>query len=291
MLKQIKNETIEIVVDTLGAELQKVKSVKEGKDYLWEGDSKYWGQQSPLLFPIASGLKGGTYLYQGKEYTLKNHGFAAISEFELVEETSNSLKYRLQESDETLKCYPFKFELYVIYTLGVNTVKVTYQVLNTNDKNMYFSIGGHPGFVANENSYVQFDKSETSKRMLFDQTIGLLTKDKTPVFNDEKRIYNHFKHFDNDTIMFDDLKTKVVNIKNDELDTNIKFSFEDFPYLAVWSKTNSDTKTTAPFICVEPWCGLTDYVDTNKDIKQKGGIEELEPNKLFEVSYTIEIVR
>jgi len=290
MINQIENSVMKISVNTFGAELKSIKSVIDNKEYLWQGDSKHWKGQSPLLFPIISGLKDNTYFYEGKKYNLAKHGFALNSEFEFVEEGSDFLKYRLIESEETLKSYPFKFELYVIYTIKENSLKVTYEVVNKNQNDMYFSIGGHPGFSGDVNTYVQFDEKVTSERMLFNKEIGLLSRKKGKFFDDEKRVKNEFKNFYNDTILFDDLNNKVVYVKNENLKTNIKFSFDDFKYFAIWSMPHEDTKTSSPFICVEPWLGITDYEDTNQDITKKEGIVKLERDKVFKASYLVEIL-
>ena len=49
----------------------------------------------------------------------------------------------------------------------------------------------------------------------------------------------------------------------------IKSSFEGFPYMLFW------TKKDAPLICIEPWCGITDNINSKGDITIKEGIELL----------------
>ena len=65
---QISNEYISITVSDLGAELQSI--VKEGQEYLWNGDAKYWPERSPLLFPFVGRFTNGKYLLDGKEYEI-----------------------------------------------------------------------------------------------------------------------------------------------------------------------------------------------------------------------------
>jgi galactose mutarotase-like enzyme len=42
MLTSIKNDLIEIAVDTYGAELTSLKTVKDSLEFLWQKDDKYW---------------------------------------------------------------------------------------------------------------------------------------------------------------------------------------------------------------------------------------------------------
>ena len=77
-LFQISNDKITIQVDSLGAELKSLKSLPDGREYMWQGDPAYWGRTSPVLFPIVGGLKDGRYRVDGREYAMGQHGFASI---------------------------------------------------------------------------------------------------------------------------------------------------------------------------------------------------------------------
>ena len=58
-METLHNELLTVEVSDLGAELQSIKD-DEGKEYLWQGDDRYWGRRSPILFPIVCGLWKGT---------------------------------------------------------------------------------------------------------------------------------------------------------------------------------------------------------------------------------------
>jgi len=66
----------------------------------------------------------------------------------------------------------------------------------------------------------------------------------------------------------------------------LSVEFKDFPYLGIWS---SKGNSPSPFICIEPWYGIADFANHNKDYKQKKGIIKLAPDKAFKSSYTIKI--
>ena len=81
---KLSNGKIEATVSARGAELIDLK--KEGRAILWCGDPAVWGFHAPILFPICGGLRDDKYLYRGKEYELKKHGFARTAEFAIEEQ-------------------------------------------------------------------------------------------------------------------------------------------------------------------------------------------------------------
>ena len=58
------------------------------------------------------------------------------------------LVLRLDADESTLACYPFVFTLRIRYELNQDTLRIAYEVENGGTEDMYFGIGGHPGFQA-----------------------------------------------------------------------------------------------------------------------------------------------
>ena len=48
-METISNSVLTVGVSEHGAELQSIQ--KNGKEYLWQGDTRFWGRRSPVLFP------------------------------------------------------------------------------------------------------------------------------------------------------------------------------------------------------------------------------------------------
>jgi galactose mutarotase-like enzyme len=144
-MEQIKNEYLTVEVSSLGAELQSVKDAN-GKEYLWQADPAYWNRHSPILFPIVCGLWKDTYRTEGGTYKLGRHGFARDTEFKLIAKSDTKVTFALNESEETLKNYPYKFNLAITYRLDGNKIRVIWHVENTDSKEIHFQIGGHPAF-------------------------------------------------------------------------------------------------------------------------------------------------
>ena len=80
----IKNDQITAQFRTHGAELFSLKD-KNNKEFIWEGNPKFWGKHSPILFPIVGSLKNNTFDYDGASYSLPRHGFAREMNFEIID--------------------------------------------------------------------------------------------------------------------------------------------------------------------------------------------------------------
>ena len=57
MAVKIENEKLFVTINEHGAELASLINKSNGMNYLWSGDSKYWGRKSPVLFPIEGAQK------------------------------------------------------------------------------------------------------------------------------------------------------------------------------------------------------------------------------------------
>ena len=163
----LSNETLRVEVSAHGAELQSIR--KGDVEYLWQGDSRYWGRRSPVLFPIVGSVWEARYRVDGTEYQLGQHGFARDMDFTLVCATDTEVRYRLESSDETLAKYPYPFVLEIAYRLHGASIDVIWEVKNPSDKDMYFQIGAHPAFF-----YPDYDPEKSGRGFFtFDRTEGI----------------------------------------------------------------------------------------------------------------------
>ena len=274
----IKNQSLSVTVNTLGAELQSINH--KGKELLWRGDKTIWGDRSPLLFPIVGRLKNDELKHNGKTYTLKKHGFAAKKQFLCTEKTESKLSFELLSDDATKAMYPFDFQLKVIYTLQENTVKVSYEVANTGTETMYFSIGGHPGFNCMMGDKILFEKKETAKRLVMNEDSYI--SERKLFLDDENEIIITEDLFNQDALIFQGLQSRYLTLKTK--DRGIKVHFEGTPYLGIWAKPK------APYVCIEPWFGADDRIDANCSFDKKEGIVPLETGKSFYYSFDIEVL-
>lgn len=284
----LKNELLEVSTKTEGAELTSIKL--NGHEYLWSGDKKYWGRQSPILFPIVGRLKNDKTIIEGKEFSMGRHGFARNMEFDEVCSSKDKVVYVLKSNEETLKSYPYHFELYISYELIGNRVKVTYEVNNIDDKTIFFSIGGHPAFCCPMNEgesfndyYVEFSENET--QYFISQTDGCIEFTDKKILDNERRIdLSKEKLKAVDTYIFHKLKSEVVSVKSDKSTRSVAVHATDFPFYGIWTQ-DSD----AEFICLEPWYGITEAINSNGKFEDKLGILSLKSNERFSCNYEIEV--
>ena len=279
-VRTLKCGNVEIAVADRGAELRSYKV--DGEEFMWDRNPEIWAASSPVLFPFVGSIKNGVYNYKGKDYEITTrHGFVRTEDFDFVEKTENSLKFRFSSDSETLKKYPFEFDLFLTYTVTGGVLEIGYDVVNKNDSDMYFSLGTHPAFALDVNDdiklsdyYLEFEKNETSQKYKLTDN-GLVFDEKADCLNNENKLHITETVFDNDAIVFDDLKSEKVTIKNSKNSKELSVEYKGFPYIAFWSKPK------APFVCIEPWYGISDFENASGKLEEKTGILKLKKDGEF----------
>lgn len=283
LITTITNSNLTAEIKHLGAELCSLKS-KLNVEYIWEGNADFWGKHSPILFPIVGTLKNNTYQYNGAEYQLSRHGFARDMVFELIEKHENSATFTIKSSEETIKKYPFDFELQIIYTLDGDSLTIAYKVLNKSNTQMPFSLGAHPAFALAggfEDYNLQFEKDEVLEYSLLQNDLIL---NETKILAKTNNLVP-LKHelFKDDALIFKALQSHFLTISKNQTPF-LRIYYTSFPHLGIWTKMN------APFLCIEPWFGYSDSIDNNGNIMDKEGIQILDPDQTFNTEFSIEIL-
>ncbi len=257
---------------------------------MWGMDPSIWNSTAPILFPIVGCLKDNNYLWKGEKYSLTRHGFIRENpQLLLTGITAGSLTFGMNSNKETHKIYPFDFDFSIQFLLEGAKIKVNHKVVNTGNSELYFSLGGHPAFRCPvhadekyEDYYLEFDQPEQVSTWLLTGD-GLLSGQTEPVLKGSNILPLSHELFSKDALIFKDLKSKKVTLRNKKSTQALSFSFEDFPYLGVWAKTNGN------FVCIEPWLGVADSWNTDQLLEHKEGILQLAAGEVFEASYFIEI--
>lgn len=279
----ISNGSLSVTINPKGAELNSLRD--NNTEYLWEGNPKYWGKHSPVLFPIVGTLRNNSYLYKGQTYAMTRHGFARDNTFSVKSQTENSAVFSLLSNDETRRVYPFDFELKLEYILDNQTLHINYSVINKGDDEMPFSIGAHPAFAlpGNFEDYILiFEKDEQPVSTQLSEDLLSDTTQALPVIN--RKFPLNYELFANDALILKSHASRSVEIaKNGE--TFLKVNFEDFPHLGLW------TKEGAPFLCIEPWQGYSDHKNATGNIVEKEGIIHLKKSETYRAGFSITILR
>ncbi|MFT6730342.1 MAG: galactose mutarotase-like enzyme [Glaciecola sp.] len=285
----LKNKYLQVVAKKNGAELISIKLLEDDTEYLWQGDSITWSDHAIVQFPIIGNLKKDKYSYSNEIYTMMSHGFARVSDFEIIEKSDDVVVFQLKSNNKTKALYPFEFNFQITYRLENKSIKVLFDVLNKDDKEMYFSLGYHPGFNCPfktgekmEDYYLEFSQKESVDRLLLKD--NLIDTVKKNYLSSVSKILLSKSIFKYDAIILKNIASRSTSLKNKLNDKSVKLSFGNVPYLGIWS-----TKKYGDFVCIEPWFGIADSTDSNGILKDKEGIIRLSKQKIYhwECSITI----
>lgn len=285
----ISSEFIKVKVTSFGAELKSLIDLESDREYLWQADPAWWPRSAPHLFPIVGKLKDDQYRIGQKNYGLPQHGLARDLDFETVETRKDEVTFRLGYNDDTLKFYPYKFILEVTYRVYGPKLFIEYRVFNVDKSEIYFSLGLLPAFNLPiqhgvlEDYYIEFEEREPVGAYF--PTQGLVNfehKDDHTIF-DGRRISLHEGLFDQHSLIFKDLVSRRVALKNKIDAREVIIELADAPYLEIWRPKG------APFICVGPSFGVADSVYSDNDFLKKEGLYELEKSESFDASFVLHV--
>lgn len=283
----LQNDNLIVESTNHGAELTRIYSKKFDKDMLWHGDTLFWGRRSPILFPIVGRLKENQTVIENNTYSMGQHGFARDMDFEVIESTSEFISYKLISNEKTKQYYPYSFELIIKYTLNDTSIDVEWSVTNTDCKDIYFSIGAHPAFNINRDLfseyYLEFKCKDNVEKI---ELNGPFASQRTAV-NTLNRLELNPDLFKNDALIYTNVDE--ISIKSNKENHSVRLTFTDFPLVGIWTPYYKETNTVAPFLCIEPWYGLADDINTDGNYIKKHYINKLSINENFKVSYTISI--
>lgn len=282
MIHYIENDFLKIGVKEFGAELTSIISKASGYEFMWQGNPDIWSGQSPILFPIIGRLIEDKYTLNKKEYTMQKHGFARKLPWKFLSKSENSISFILTESEETLKAYPFSFELIVTFTIENNKLTVKHEVVDKSKDTMYFSLGAHPAFNCEIGDRLVFEKNETVDKIKIDLVESLRLPEVFPLLRDEKEIVITEDIFNEDALIMEGIKSESISLIRKNGKEKIKFNLGKAPYLGIWAKPG------APYVCIEPWYGVNDSQVKKDDFSQKDAIQSLSPDEKFTFTWFAE---
>lgn len=293
----LDNGVLSVRVSSIGGQLLSVK--KDGKEYLWQGDPAFWEDRAPNLFPYIARLTKGTYTVHGKEFHLPIHGFLPAAEMKAEAQEESLLVLRLDADESTLACYPFVFTLRIRYELNQDTLRIAYEVENGGEEDMYFGIGGHPGFQAPledglsfEDYFLEFESegqsgtgAQTPVRIGFSPTCFLNGKDEPWPLEKGCRIPLRHDLFDDDAIVLSHTPKTVV-LRSEKGGRGVRVRFPQMPYIGFWHAV----KKPAPYVCIEPWSSLPSRQDVVEELSEQPGLIHLEGKGVYRNLWSIQLI-
>ena len=286
---KLSNDIITIEVNEHGAELVSLK--KGGHEYLWNGDAAYWNRHAPILFPTVGKPYNNELHADGKVYPMKQHGYARDSEFVIIgDEKLRMLKSSLSES------YPYQLGLEVCYRLQDSAVEVMWTVENLDERDAWFQIGAHPGFMLPEyraedalHGHIRYyDREGRSVSPVI--VNGLEDGNRVPL-PEPRRIPVEMPigadTFAHDALMFEDGQVAKAVLCDKNGKEVIAVSCPQAEAYGIWAPHREG----CPFVCLEPWCGICDTKGFTGDISKRQYIHRLAPKEKYTFAYTIEVYR
>ena len=286
MLYTIRNSHLQVSAASAGAELMSVRGA-DGTEYLWQGDSAYWCDRAPNIFPYVARLTGGCYTYQGKTYQLPIHGFAPTAPFTVTAQEESSVTFTLESTPEYYEMYPFRFRFSIRYHLEGTTLHAELKVENLDSKTMYFGLGGHPGINAPleeglsfEDYYLEFPPCEP-RRVEFTPAC-FITGREDPFPLENSRLPLHHDMFDEDAIVLKGVPDQVT-LRSDKGQRAVTLIAPDLPVYGFWHMPRTD----APYICLEPWSSLPSRQDVVEALEGQEDLVSLEAGRTYTTTWSL----
>lgn len=285
----IQNDKLRATFNNLGAELVSLINIETGKEIMWSGNPDFWSGISPVLFPIIGALKNEQYIFENQTYELPRHGFARRRIFAVKESSENEVVFELTSDEESLKIYPFQFSLEIKYTLAANKLTVDYLVKNLSQKQMYFSLGAHPGFAIDTENGLNYNDYEIAfsndDELQIHPLVDNLISNQTKTIDLENKVLPlSYELFSKDALVMTNMRSKELILRNNKNHHKVIFTFSNFPYFGIWAAKNAD------FVCLEPWQGIADLENHNQQLTEKFGILRLEKGGDWTANWAVEII-
>ena len=290
---RLSRDGAEAVVRTEGGQMVSCRTA-EGRELLWQGDPRVWGQHAPLLFPVCGVVKDGEIRIGGRKYTMPMHGFAQGADFRLVRKGEDFAELGLFPSEETRAHYPFDFEFHVTYVLGRDGFRTSFLVQNHSDQPMPFCVGGHPGLLCPMEAGAVFTDYELVFPEMEDGWNTLVLPggyagggEVLMCLKEGGSIPLDHAWFDEkDTLLLTHLKSRSVQLRHRKSGHGIQMDFPKMEVLAVWSKPGAG----ADYVCLEPWHGLPDTPDTDGCFETKPFVTLLMKEEAWQASFDIRTI-
>lgn len=292
----ISSNSLTASIDTMGAQLMSLR--KGESEYLWQGDSNWWPRRAPILFPIVGVLKDGEAESAEGTISLARHGLARLNQFTVVEQSTTSVTLQLKSTEETLKSYPYDFELKLIFSVAGDTLTQSYKVTNPANVVLPFTLGAHPAFnipipgveaASLDQYHLLFTRSWTSYGpSITDEGLCDYTTPQRLIV-DSDTLSLSWELIDREkTITLEDVPDRRITLATSTEAPSeahgIQMDFEGFDYLGIWSAAPG-----CPFVALEPWCGIADTVDCDGIFEHKPGIISLEPGQSIAKTLNIKV--
>lgn len=286
----ISNNIISVEVSTTGAEVQSIKDCQTHREYMWNGNEKWWHGHSPILFPIVGGLWNGTCRIEGEEVKIPKHGIVRHAEWTVDQVSADSVTLSINSTVASFKVFPFAFHLSVTYSIEGRKLTASFAVKNLSGCDLWFQLGGHPAIALpdwNENNevdgYLRLEGEPQHVLRAGEQ--GCLEPETFNVpFDNNGLIPLSVDTFSHEALIFDNHQVKAATVldRNQQPIARVECSA---PVWLFWSPQGVHT----PFVCCEPWYGLCDHQGFEGPVQERPYINCAASGQTWTGSYSVEV--
>ena len=272
-------------INPLGAELSSLTDAA-GRELMTDADPAFWTGRAPLLFPIVGRLNGDTLRVDGRDYPMKQHGFARHLPFVVEETSADRAVFVLTDSDETRAQYPFAFRLEVAFTVTAASLAIDVAIANPADIPLPASFGFHPAFAwplpfgsprAEHRITFAADEPAPIKRL----EDGLIAGDRaSPLHGRTLPLADAL--FADDALIWDPIVSRSLSYGG-AAGPCLTVAY-DAPHLGIW------TKPGARFVCIEPWHGHADPAGYTGDLRDKPDVFTVPPGGTRRIGMSVTLV-
>ena len=217
-----------------------------------------------------------------------------MREFTLVEQGNDFLHFSASADDQTLRSYPYAFRLHIQHTLLSQGFSTEFCIQNEDTRPMPYCIGGHPGFrcpmepgAAFEDYLLRFEKPENGQIAICPDGELIRGHEVLSPLAGGRELPLHHSYFDEkDALIFTSLASRQVDLIHRKSQKGIRFRFDDFDVLGVWTKPGA----RADYLCLEPWVGLNAYEGESGDFEQKPFVRTVLPGQSHRLVFTATIL-
>ncbi len=205
----------------------------------------------PILFPICGNLPENSYTYNGKQYILKQHGFARDLPWQVTDQVSQnaaSFTLTLNSNEQTRAVYPFDFQISFSYKIQGNSLEIQQQYTNLSLEAMPFSFGFHPYFLIQDKTQLEFEIPASEYQ---DQ------RSKETHSFDGKFDFNQ----DEIDVAFKQLGSQSASVSDNSRKLKLTLESDNiFSTLVFWTLKGKD------FYCLEPWSAPRNAINTGEHL-------------------------
>lgn len=278
---KLKKDNIEVEINLSPLEIRSLKF--KGKEICYQQDGS-WKKNWPFLFPVIGRLKNDKITIEDQDYPMPRHGFFRdIDSFKVEDEGEGIVTFVASSDNKFQHLYPFEFDIKNQIEIVNDEVIISYEVINTDTKQMIFAMGHHPAFISRKDAVITFEKEEDFTKKTDEK--GLIVSNPEYEFHYKSVKLADLSFENSESYYTQDVKSSWVRYEDSEV--GFEISLDDYNAFILWSNSNEDN-----FLCMEPLLGIPDPSDRpNNEFREKPRMLNIKPGDTFSCDFKLKFIK